>query len=371
MAGGPLVCKPSRRWPRVIFSVLSALLTATLFLAAITFLPATVHYHITERYTFEAPEDSQVALSVLAPVSGPYQWVGPVRATWEGQQELRDAGALTVVELRGAIAAGRPATAVIDYEVRLPQGPATWAGPVRAADLEPQTDIESDAPAIQAQAAQLGRGAARADAYGIFRFVAGYLSWPTGTRMGGGQSALQAYESRIGGCGEFANLTVAMLRARGIPARSISGLAFINLAVLPPYWPAQTYIWGHPAAAHAWVELYADGRWEMADPSWASRGIPSFGRNDGSHLSFGEAGAEQALYQQIHEGAQANGHIAGGMSAPLKFVASASGEGVRVTPSASVRKGWDGRWAWGLAALAVSALVVRALQAWLRRAGRL
>ncbi len=147
--------------------------------------------------------------------------------------------------------------------------------------LQPQPEIESDHPVLQKQADEVALGQSRKDAYSIYSFTSDYLSWPVGTRIGGNQSALTAYTTCEGGCGEFANLMTALCRASQIPAQAITGLA---LPAYPPFW-SSTSTWGHPGGAHAWVEVYSDGYWELADPSWASS-LPGlfkplwFGRND-------------------------------------------------------------------------------------------
>jgi hypothetical protein len=66
-------------------------------------------------------------------------------------------------------------------------------------------------------------------------------------------NALQTLKSRRGDCGEHAALTVALLRAGGIPAREIVGLV---------YWPA-----GQGFGYHAWVEAFV-GEWVQMDPTW-------------------------------------------------------------------------------------------------------
>lgn len=66
-------------------------------------------------------------------------------------------------------------------------------------------------------------------------------------------NALQTLHSRQGDCGEHTVLTVALMRAAGIPARPIAGLV---------YWPP-----GDGFGYHAWVEAYV-GQWVMMDPTF-------------------------------------------------------------------------------------------------------
>jgi transglutaminase-like putative cysteine protease len=307
-------------------------------------LPATVRYRLTERYLLDAGRpEVPVHLGVIVPKTGPYQSVSRVGITWDGfaSQEPRDE--VDLVRLDGVTPEDGRLLATIEYNVTLWQGPARWQAPVEAADLAPQDEIESDHPLLAAQAVQLAGAPTRESAYAIYRFTAGHLDWPTGSRTGGTPSALAAYQSRVGVCGEFANLMTALCRAADIPARSIVGLAF------PPTPPllSNTATWSHPAGSHAWVEVYTGDEWEMADPSWASR-LPFdrlwFGRNDGMHLSYGESAAHARLLREVQDWAEAGSELVAAMSAPLRFVASAQVEGVNVEPSVTVYKGWDGRW---------------------------
>ncbi len=138
---------------------------------------------------------------------------------------------------------------------------------------------------------------------------------------------------------------MALLRAAGIPSQVVTGLA---LPAYPPFWSA-TREWGHPGGAHAWTEVHTEAGWELADPSWANRmpGISKrlwFGRNDGSHLSYGENWEYVRLYDELMIRAEQEGALIGAMSAPMHFVAAAGAEEMSVTPSVTLRKGWDGRW---------------------------
>lgn len=66
-------------------------------------------------------------------------------------------------------------------------------------------------------------------------------------------NALQTLHSKQGDCGEHAALSVALMRAAGIPARPVAGLV---------YWPP-----GDGFGYHAWTEAFV-GDWVMMDPSW-------------------------------------------------------------------------------------------------------
>jgi hypothetical protein len=147
--------------------------------------------------------------------------------------------------------------------------------------------------------------------------------------------------TRVAGCAEFANVMVALCRAAGIPAQSISGLA------LPVAWPAraETQPWSHPAGAHAWVEFQTAAGWEFADPSWTSR-APSqrqfFGRTDGLHLSYGEVAAPDQILRELIAWVAAEDLLLSWMSAPNRFAAAASLRGVAFTPTVRLETGISG-----------------------------
>jgi len=67
-------------------------------------------------------------------------------------------------------------------------------------------------------------------------------------------SASQILAEAKGDCTEYSLALVALLRADGIPAREVSGLAYAGD--------------GYGFAFHAWAEAYVDGRWVALDPTW-------------------------------------------------------------------------------------------------------
>jgi len=78
------------------------------------------------------------------------------------------------------------------------------------------------------------------------------------------EDSVTVLSNRSGVCDEFANLTAALLRARGIPTRYISGYANSTLS-----WEA-----------HAWVEAYVPGYgWISIDPTYGE-----VGQVDASHI---------------------------------------------------------------------------------------
>ena len=78
-------------------------------------------------------------------------------------------------------------------------------------------------------------------------------------------SALGTLHSKRSVCDGYANLTAALLRAAGVPAKKISGFA---LGVSSDYWP-ENYD-PNRDTNHAWNEFWANGRWVILDTTWDS-----------------------------------------------------------------------------------------------------
>jgi hypothetical protein len=111
--------------------------------------------------------------------------------------------------------------------------------------------VQSDAKEIKAVADSL-KAATRSDPWVLARAIA---AWVDGhiSKKGmehGYASALDVYRSRAGDCTEHSLLTTAVLRAAGIPARPVVGLAFSE---------------GDKAfVGHMWVEAHV-GEWRTLD----------------------------------------------------------------------------------------------------------
>ncbi len=133
---------------------------------------------------------------------------------------------------------------------------------VRLAEfLLPEDAIESDAPEIRARAAEVipdgtpPLEAARRAA----DWVHGSMSYETQL-----VSALAAHQGRVGDCLSMARLTIALLRARGVPARVIGGIALGG---------------GRRLGQHHWVEVWGGTwcGWIQIDPTYGqSEGIDAF-----------------------------------------------------------------------------------------------
>ena len=95
-----------------------------------------------------------------------------------------------------------------------------------------------------------------------------YYDWDrylSGNYVGMDTSALGTLHSKRSVCDGYANLTAALLRAAGVPAKKISGFA---LGVSNDYWPENFD--PNKDTNHAWNEFWANGRWVILDTTWDS-----------------------------------------------------------------------------------------------------
>jgi len=124
--------------------------------------------------------------------------------------------------------------------------------------LLPGRGVESDHPALRQLAIKLvGKNkVARERALNIYRWVTANVAYDAARLSsqqlyGPGAGALATLASRKGLCLDYANLTVALLRAAGLPARVVIGQAYDRS-------------WYE----HAWAEVLLDGKWQPLDPTW-------------------------------------------------------------------------------------------------------
>ena len=163
-------------------------------------------------------------------------------------------------------------------EITRPEPPVPGPpDPGAAQYLAPEPLIESDDPAIQAEAA-LAAGAlvgARARAEALTRYVNGLLDKKPTV---GFPSAREVLRTKIGDCNEHTALYVAMARSLGIPTRVAVGLVYMRGAF---YY-------------HAWPEVYLDegdgqASWLAVDPTLNQ--FPA----DGTHLRLARGGLEAQM----------------------------------------------------------------------------
>ncbi len=161
-------------------------------------------------------------------------------------------------------------------ELRDPQSlRAGPADPDAPGYLSPEPFIESDDPAIVAEAEAAVRGitGGRARAERLTRHVNAMLEKKPTVSL---PSARDVLRTRIGDCNEHTALYVALARAVGIPARVAVGLTFVRGAF---YY-------------HAWPEVYLDegagrGYWLPVDPTLNQ--FPA----DATHLRLARGGLDR------------------------------------------------------------------------------
>ena len=143
--------------------------------------------------------------------------------------------------------------------------------------LMPSHNIQSDHPDIRRLALQITAGTASDydSAMAIHDWVCDniyynydeyYLRSPFS-----GSSALRVLSSKTGVCEGYANLTAALLRAAGIPAKKILGYAQ-GVGEWPRGFDPNV------RNNHAWNEAYVDGRWVIMDATWNSDNDFEYGR---------------------------------------------------------------------------------------------
>lgn len=139
--------------------------------------------------------------------------------------------------------------------------------------LQPSDRIQSNDAEIRALAAALTSGCGRDEerAQAIHDWVCRNICYDYDAYYGradsGDFSAVGVLQSRRSVCEGYANLTAALLRAAGIPAKQISGYALgLNAGNTFP----QDLFSGTVKSNHAWNLAYIDGRWSYLDTCWDS-----------------------------------------------------------------------------------------------------
>jgi transglutaminase-like putative cysteine protease len=144
------------------------------------------------------------------------------------------------------------------------QGPLSWAelrsqaADGRLLEFGLSTPLTTVTPAVAATVVDAMRGAdpveTAEEISARVRAQVSYLAGATGVRT----NAQEAWDQRNGVCQDMAHVTVALLRAAGLPARYVSGY----LHAAPAAEPGQAAV----GESHAWVE-YWTGTWRACDPT--------------------------------------------------------------------------------------------------------
>ena len=93
-------------------------------------------------------------------------------------------------------------------------------------------------------------------------------------------SAAEVAESRKGDCSEFAVLTAAMCRAVGIPAKVVTGIAYVD-----------DFMGRQGFGGHAWTEAYIGDKWIGLDSAFKAGGQGGY---DAGHIALASGNGEPA-----------------------------------------------------------------------------
>jgi transglutaminase-like putative cysteine protease len=216
--------------------------------------------------------DSRIEVEPPAPLFGYVDYWGAVVHSFDLHRphEALVITARSVVETGGAdlgrpgVTADRSGAGAGTGTGGGPAGTAGWEGLRHPTVLEAHCEYLAPTPRVPADArlaavaGDLAGGAAPAEAAGaVVAWVGATLRYVPGTTQVH-TSAVEAWELGEGVCQDFAHLTLAILRAMGIPARYCSGYvhpggeAAVGEAV--------------PGESHAWVEYWC-GDWVSVDPT--------------------------------------------------------------------------------------------------------
>jgi transglutaminase-like putative cysteine protease len=136
---------------------------------------------------------------------------------------------------------------------------------------------------------------------GVYQFVINKLSYNNekikfNIRQGAAK-ALAAPENAV--CLEYSDLTIAMLRSIGIPARMPVGYAYSGSLKESK---------GVSDALHSWVEAYVPGiGWITLDPTWGEK-FDQFGKADLDHFAFAVWGEKDQLPDAVMAGRSSLGY---------------------------------------------------------------
>ncbi len=122
----------------------------------------------------------------------------------------------------------------------------------------PTPSLPADDPDVVrlAESAVRGSRSRQEEVDALVDFVYAHLEY---AERDGAQSVADTLRDRRGDCTEYAALLTTLARARGFPARTVTGLAYDA--------EAGTF------ALHSWNEIAVEGHWRGVDPTWAQTRI--------------------------------------------------------------------------------------------------
>lgn len=147
--------------------------------------------------------------------------------------------------------------------------------------LLPETNIESDDPAVKAKAEEITQGCK--DSWEASQKVAQWVYENISYKITGA-GAKKTLETGKGDCGPHAYLTVAMLRSLGIPSRIVGGIVYDRVGGNP--------IFGQ----HYWTEVLITGEWIPFDSTVGENGYL-----DATHVRLFKLGGVQNLEIEVLE----------------------------------------------------------------------
>jgi len=159
------------------------------------------------------------------------------------------------------LAAGAQQVAQLDYRVRVNElsfDLGDCAGDLPDAFVMPESNVESDAESVVSLAQTLGAGEATVcgQVRAFYDYVGDEMTYDgySPDESGG----LQALETKLGDCTEFADAMLTLTRAAGVPARFVEGVTCCT---------DEGYIEGE--TKHDWLEVFLPGTgWAPMDPTW-------------------------------------------------------------------------------------------------------
>ena len=156
----------------------------------------------------------------------------------------------------------------------------------RAAYTKGEQFIEIDHPSIQRAAEQINGFDDVETVKKIHEFVVQNLSYDKSKAekaLSQTYGAARALELKSGVCVEYADLFIALCRAKGIPAKYIGGI------------PTEGESLGK---GHAWVEVYlANYGWVPTDPTWGDTGAVTFEKLRPSYIYLTDVRHDEVINQ--------------------------------------------------------------------------
>lgn len=287
-------------------------------------------YQIIETYKILSPNNKPVYLSIDLPITYGYQSISNLEVLNADDYflEQNDGYQTLYAQLKGD---GGEKTIILEYDITLFKGNINWDNDINNEYLNPSELIDSEnEEIIETARALMDESDALKTAKRISNYVSRKIKFDNSTKIN--QDPLKASEVlqlKKGVCSDYANSMTALLRAAGIPARSVGGLVLNRLG--------NSSDWSSPAGAHAWVEFYIDGNWYFADPTWGNR---YFMNSNGYHLSYGTAiDIFSQEYKDTIDKIKSEGfHIIGSMTSPIRFTAWSDDENATIVPRVDITK---------------------------------